>query len=344
MPTLFDSLIVNTLTLKNRVVLSPMCMYECKKEDGMLTPFHEAHYASRAIGQVGLILLEAAAITKQGRITKHDLGIWNDAQADKYRSLVTVLKDLGSSTGIQLAHAGRKAEDEPIAVAPSARPFSERYAVPKEMTLDEIQEVVHSFGQAAKRAEFAGFDVVEIHGAHGYLLNQFISPLTNYRIDAYGSASLETRYRIWKEVIHEVRHHFTGSVWMRISADEYSKDGTTREEFVTLVNWMQADGVEVVDVSTGGVVPVAPLHVYPGYQTSLAAYLKQQTGATIMTVGKLGDPALANYVIETNQSDLVALGRPLLRNPHWVYEAAKQLNQADFKPFNESYERGYVED
>ncbi|MFC6465118.1 NADH:flavin oxidoreductase/NADH oxidase [Marinilactibacillus sp. GCM10026970] len=343
MAKLFEPIQLNQLTLKNRIVMAPMCMYAVHKEDGELTNFHNAHYASRAIGGVGLIFLEAAAVSEEGRITNQDLGIYNENQTVKLTELVNTIHELGSKVGIQIAHAGRKAENAPNSVAPSALAYSDAYRTPDALSETGIEKVISDFKAAAKRAEKAGFDAIQIHAAHGYLINQFLSPLTNKRTDAYGAQSLENRFRILKEIIEQTKSVYTGNIWVRFSATDYDVDSTTLEEYDQINQWLKELEVDVVDVSTGGLLPRKPEAIYPGYQTKYARHFKEHSDLLISTVGKLGDPDLANYVLESGQADLVSLGRPLLRNPNWAASAAKTLHDQQFEPFNPSYGRGFDE-
>ncbi|WP_027108243.1 NADH:flavin oxidoreductase/NADH oxidase [Lacticigenium naphthae] len=340
---MFQSYESEKLSLKNRIVMAPMCMYEVEKEDGIVTPFHFTHYGARALGGVGLIIVEASAVTKEGRITKNDVGIWNDDQIPNLKELVEHVHDLGSKIGIQLAHAGRKAQDEPVSYAPSAIAFSEEYQTPQKLNYDEIKETVQKFKKAAERAEKANFDMVEIHAAHGYLLNQFLSPVTNKRDDGYGQNSLADRFCLLKEVVEEVKQSFSKSVWVRISGTDYVENSTTEEEFRQIVAWLKELGIDVLHVSSGGLCNVKPTKVYPGYQTKWATLFKKEIGIPVATVGKLGDPQLASFIIEDEQADFLALGRPLLRNPNWVNEAAIVLNEKSYEPYNHSYKRGMIE-
>lgn len=212
------------LSLKNRVVMPPMCMYEVKKEDGLPTAFHLTHYGARAIGGVGLIIQEATAVEPDGRLTKHDLGLWNDEQADALAKLVDQVHSFGAKMGVQLGHGGRKAADAPAPYAPSAIAYDDSYNAPQEMTLEDIARVKAAFVAAASRAHKAGYDMIELHGAHGYLINQFLEPLTNQRKDAYGG-SLENRFRFLKEIIEEVKGVFDKPIWVRLSVSAYDETG-----------------------------------------------------------------------------------------------------------------------
>lgn len=337
---LLEPITIGKLSLKNRVVMPPMCMYEVEKEDGIVTEFHKIHYGARAIGGVGLIIIEATAIEPRGRLTMNDLGLWNDSQVEKFTDLVALLHKFGSKVGVQLAHGGRKAITNEEPIAPSALRFNENYAIPKAMTIAEIQAIVQQFQAAAKRASDANVDMIEIHVAHGYLLNEFISPLTNKRDDMYGG-SLENRYRIVKEVIEAVKTVFDKSIWVRISANEYAENGTTMDEFVQIVSYMKEQGVELVDVSSGGVIDNPPRNLYPGYQVERATFIKEQTGMPVSVVGFLTDPKVGEFILRTNQADLIAVGRGLIANPNWILIAAEALREQDnFKMYNNSYERG----
>ena len=332
------------LSLKNRVVMAPMCTYEVKKEDGIITPFHFAHYGARAISGVSLIILEATSVVPEGRISNNDLGLWNDEQAVELKKLVDSLHYLGAKAGIQLAHAGRKAQDEAQPVAPSALAFNENFNTPIEMSKEEIKRTQVAFIEAAKRAVDAGFDMLELHGAHGYLINQFLSPAINQRTDEYGG-SLENRYRFAKEIIQGIREFYQGSLWIRLSLTDYveAPEQNTLEEWQQVARWLEADQVDCIDVSTGGVLntPVG-IPVHAGYQVSYATALKQAVKIPVAAVGLLGDAGLCEYVLQNQQADLVLQGRALLRNTNWLADAAEDLHDKNFKVFNASYERGQI--
>lgn len=332
------------LNLKNRVVMSPMCMYEVKKQDGVVTPFHFGHYGARAIGQVGLIIIEATGVTPDGRISSQDLGLWNDQQKTELKKLVDQLHYLGSQVGLQLNHAGRKAEDADYPLAPSAIAYNEEFATPNEMTLDEIQLVEQAFVDAVQRAVSAGVDMIELHGAHGYLMDQFLSPLTNQRTDQYGG-SLENRYRFVKEVVEKVRAIYQGPLWIRLSLTNYAdpKEQNSIEDFQQIGQWLEQAGINCLDISTGGLLdrqPNFPIHA--GYQTPFATKMKEAVTIPVATVGLLSDPGMCEYIVENQQADLVVLGRELLRNPNWLVEAANDLHDHDFKVYNHSYQRGQM--
>ncbi|MCU9613800.1 NADPH dehydrogenase NamA [Caldibacillus lycopersici] len=336
---LFEPYTIKNVTLPNRIVMSPMCMYSSNNEDGKVLNWHRTHYASRAVGQVGLIMVEATAVTAQGRITTKDLGIWDDQHIEGLTELVQLMKEHGSKTGIQLAHAGRKADLPSDIVAPSPIAFSDRYQTPKELTKSEIQEIVDAFQKAASRAKAAGFDVIELHGAHGYLLNQFLSPLTNKRSDEYGG-SLENRYRIIREVVDAVKSVWDGPLFVRISAAEYHEDGSKLDDFITIAGWLKEQGVDFIDVSTGGVVPNVKVPVYPGYQVKLAEKIRENAAIPVGAVGLITSPVQAEEILQNERADLVFIARELLRNPYWPYQAAKTLGHSLKAPV--PYERGWL--
>lgn len=342
MSLLLSPINIGKLSLKNRVVMSPMCMYEVKEKDGMITPFHFAHYGARAIANVGLIIIEATAVQPCGRITNYDLGLWNDSQAEKFTELVSSLHYLGSKVGVQLAHAGRKAEDAQPPVAPSAIAFNNTSSLPKALDIDEIKQVKDDFVKAAERAQQADVDVIEIHAAHGYLINQFLSPLTNQRQDKYGG-SLLNRYRLLQEITTEIRAIFSGSLWVRLSLTDYDHSGqqNSMEDWTQICQWLKRDGIDVIDVSTGGLLDKAPdLPIHGGYQTPFATAIKQAVDIPVATVGLLTSPTLAEYILQNQQADLIMEGRVLLRNINWLADAAKELHDHQYQPFNAAYQRG----
>ena len=335
---LFSPFQIKNMTLRNRVVMPPMCMYSA--ENGMPNAFHFTHYTSRAVGGVGLIIIEATGVMPNGRISDHCLGLWNDEQMHALTPLVSECRRLGAKVAIQLNHAGRKCEaDEPVILAPSAIPFDENSKTPHEMDESDCKNVVKAFRDAAERAEKAGFDAVEIHAAHGYLLSEFLSPLTNHRTDACGG-STENRCRLLIEVLkagHEVWPQ-EKPVLLRVSAEDYEPDGMHPDEMAKIVELVKPY-VDVLDVSTGGVVPTPPSALFPGYQVKIAEYLKQQTGLPTITVGLITEPHHAEEILCNERADLVALGRALLREPYWVMNAARALDVPYDWP--EPYQRGY---
>ncbi len=335
---LFSPFTIKDITLKNRIVMSPMCMYSSHNEDGHVENWHRTHYASRAVGQVGLIIVEATAVTPQGRISPQDLGIWSDEHVEGLQELVGLVKEHGAKIGIQLAHAGRKAELEGEIVAPSAISFNEQSKTPKEMTKAEIEETVEAFKKGAERAKKAGFDVIEIHGAHGYLINEYLSPLSNKRTDEYGGTA-ENRYRILREVIDAVKTVWDGPLFVRVSARDYHEDGLTPEDYITFAKWMKDQGVDLIDVSSGAVVP-AHINVYPGYQVPYSETIRNGAGISTGTVGLITSPIHAEEILQNERADLVFLARELLRDPYWPRTAAKELGVDIKAPVQ--YERGWM--
>lgn len=332
------------LSLKNRVVMPPMCMYEVKNEDGLPTAFHHVHYGARAIGGVGLIIQEATAVEPDGRLSNRDLGIWSDRQGRALADLVMELKSFGSKVGIQLSHGGRKAADAIQPIGPSAVGYSKEYQVPKEMTLDDIQRVQSAFVSAARRAQDAGYDMIEIHGAHGYLVNEFLEPLTNLRSDEYGG-TLENRFRFLKEIIEGVKTVFCGPIWVRLSATAYDETGTqnTLQDYQQIAKWLEELGVACLDISTGGLMDVKPnIPIYGGYQATFSAQIKQAVSIPVTTVGLLHNPELGEYLLQTGQADLIQVGRGLIRNVNWLADAAETLHDHNFQVYNNSYKRGQV--
>lgn len=335
---LFSPFTIKDVTLKNRIVMSPMCMYSSHNEDGHVQNWHRTHYTSRAVGQVGLIIVEATAVTPQGRISPQDLGIWSDDHIDGFQELVALGKEHGAKMGIQLAHAGRKAVLEGEILAPSALPFNEKMKTPKEMTKTDIADTVEAFKIGAERAAKAGFDVIEIHGAHGYLINEFLSPLSNKRIDEYGG-STENRYRLLREVIDAIKAVWNGPLLVRVSAHDYHKEGLTAEDYITFAEWMKEQDVDLIDVSSGAVVP-APIHVYPGYQVPYSETIKKGADISTGAVGLITSGIQAEEILQNDRADLVFLARELLRDPYWPRTAAKELGISIEAP--KQYERGWV--
>lgn len=343
MSLLFEPYTIKNLTLDNRIVMSPMCMYSAT-EEGVVTDWHLVHYGARAAGGVGLMILEATAVESRGRISPRDLGLWDDRHMEGLKKIVDFAHEQGCKVGIQLAHAGRKAELEEEIIAPSAIAFDEGWKLPREMSPEDIQAVVKAFGQAARRAREIGFDVIELHAAHGYLLNEFLSPLSNQRTDEYGG-SLDNRFRIVKEVIQEVRSEWPVDypLFARISAVDYvpegqEKQGITIEDSIQIASMMHEAGVDLIDVSSGAVLPVRPPSIYPGFQVQYAEQIKKETGIPTAAVGLITTPEQGEEIIGNERADLVLLGRELLRDPQWVlrvrhgkqmtYEGPEQYRRA----------------
>jgi len=311
------------LKLKNRVVMSPMCTHSADDE-GNITDWHRTHYSARALGQVGLIFLETLVVDRKGKIGEGDIGIWNDSHVEGLSRLVELLHSFGSKVGAQLGHAGRVANAAGVEhVGPSPIPFSESSVVPKELTADDIKRIVSLFGDAARRAAKAGFDVLEVHTAHGYLLNEFLSPLANVRTDQYGG-SPENRYRIVGEVIDEVKKHWSGPLFVRISSTDYAEGGNTPEAFLAYGKMMKEQGVDLIDCSSGGIAPVA-VRSYPNYQVPAAELLRSELDIATGAVGLIQTGRQAEEILQNERADLIFIGRQLLRDPFWVRSAADDL-------------------
>jgi NADPH2 dehydrogenase len=314
-----------------------MCMYSCPEQDGKANTWHFTHYTSRAVGGVGLIIVEASAVTPQGRISPEDLGIWSDEHVEGLQHLVRLSHEQDAKIGIQLAHAGRKAMVDGPIIAPSAIPFNEKMKTPEEMTVEEIRETVEAFRQGARRALEAGFDVIEIHGAHGYLINEFLSPLTNHRTDAYGG-SIEKRYQFLHEVIEAVKKEWNGPLFVRISANDYHPEGNTCDNYAEYSQWMKEQGVDLIDCSSGAVVP-AQIPVYPGYQVRYAEQIRKEAGIATGAVGMITHGVHAEEILQNERADFIILARELLRDPYWPRTAAQELDIEIAPP--KQYERGW---
>jgi 2,4-dienoyl-CoA reductase-like NADH-dependent reductase (Old Yellow Enzyme family) len=346
MSHLFEPLKLRDITLKNRIGIPPMCQYSA--QDGMAGEWHVIHYGSRAIGGAGLMILEATAVTPAGRISPGDLGLWQDEQIEPLARIAHQAREQGCVPAIQLAHAGRKAsvglgweaqrtlatsEGGWVPVAPSAVSFGEGYVAPHALTTDAISGVVTAFVDAAKRAVLAGFQAIELHAAHGYLLHQFLSPLSNLRTDAYGG-SFENRTRLVREVVAAVR-----AVWpdnlpllIRLSATDWVEGGWTADETVELCRALRTLGIDLADMSTAGLVPTAKIPVGPGFQTEFAARVRKEAGLPAAAVGLITSAAQADHIVRTGQADMVLVGREILRNPYWPLQAAQELRQIGVWP------------
>lgn len=330
---LFNTYQIKGLELKNRVVMPPMCQYSVTKKDGVATDWHYTHYVSRAIGGTGLIIVEMTDVEPDGRISDYDLGLWSDEQVPPLAKIVEDVHRYGAKIGIQIGHAGRKAEDADTPVAPSAIPFDENSKTPRELTTEEVKGMVEKFRLSARRAVQAGFDTIEIHGAHGYLIHQFLSPLTNKRTDEYG----QDRTLFAVEVIRAVKSEMPENMPLiiRISATEYVEDGYRIEDSIEFSKVFKEAGVDMIHVSSGGEGQIAAggrpgTHV--AYQVPLAREIKQNVDIPVIAVGRLEDAALANAVIGNEDADLVAVGRGMLKNPYWTINAAEQLKKETHIP------------
>ncbi len=322
MAGLFDPIQLKGVALKNRIAMSSMCQYQSEGKDGTPTDWHFIHYASRAIGGTGLVFLEMTNVEPRGRISEKCLGFWSEDQVPAYKRIAEACHKYDSKVGIQIAHAGRKSLIEGgDVVAPSAIRFNDRSPLPRELRKDEIEEIIDQFGKSARLAAKAGFDVIELHGAHGYLLQQFLSPLSNARKDEYGEWS-----RFPLEVIRTVKANMPEEMplVMRISAVEYSEGGYDFDYMLQMIPRFMEAGVDAFDVSTGGDGPAAPA-VFPAYQVKYAEAIRQAFRVPVMSVGRLEDPLVAESVIRNGQADLVVIGRGMLRNPYWAKEAGKAL-------------------
>ena len=357
MSLLFEPLTLRSTTFSNRIFLAPMCQYSCERKDGVPTDWHLVHLGSHAIGGFGLIITEATAVNAEGRISPQDTGIWNDEQQQQWQRINDFLHAQGSATGIQLAHAGRKAStyspfaessgSVPLehggwtAVAPSAEAFG-NYAVPRELTVADIDALVEDFRAAAVRADAADFDVVEIHAAHGYLLHQFLSPLSNHRTDGYGG-DFDGRTRLLREVVTAVRAAWPASkpLFVRFSGTDWTDGGWSLEDTIRASDLVAGLGADLIDVSSGGNVPHADIPVGPGYQVPLASGVKRATGLPVGAVGLITEPAQAERILSDGAADVVLLARAGLREPGWPQRAAHELGLAtDKAPYRPQYERG----
>ncbi|WLV25262.1 NADH:flavin oxidoreductase/NADH oxidase [Aciduricibacillus chroicocephali] len=331
MAKLTSSFELKNMKLKNRIVMSPMCQYSVEAEDGVPTDWHYVHYVSRAVGGAGLILVEAAAVDPEGRISSRDLGIWSDEQIPAYKKLVDEVHKHGAKIGIQLAHAGRKAEDAIQPVSASDTPLNVREGeeapkTPRALSTGEASGLVDKFKEAARRAVEAGFDTVEIHGAHGYLIHQFMSPSVNNRSDEYGKDLAKFGVDVTKAVKEVVPKDYP--VIMRMSAIEYEDGGYGLDHAIEIAKQFKTAGVDVFDVSTGGEGPPGKLKPgnYPGYQVPFAREFKKTLEVPVIAVGMLEDFSLAEAVIANGDADLAAIGRGMLNDPYWAIHAEKALD------------------
>ena len=351
MSHLFTPLTLRGTVVRNRAWVTPMCQYSAV--DGVPSDWHLVHLGSRAAGGAGLVLTEATAVSPDGRISPADTGIWTDQQADAWERITSFVRSQGATAGIQLAHAGRKASTYPPSggggyvdaadggwqtVAPSPLPFAD-LPTPKELTGEDLAGVVTAFTEAAARAAAAGFEVVEVHAAHGYLLHEFLSPLANERADGYGG-DLAGRARLLLEVVDGIR-----TVWpdqrpllVRFSATDWADGGWTVEETVEVSGWLAARGVDLIDVSSGGLVPHQRIESGPGYQVPFARAVRRGSGLPVAAVGLITEPVQAEQVLVEGSADAILLGRVELRDPYWPLRAAHQLGDAVSWP--EQYRRG----
>jgi len=343
MTHLFDSLSIRDVKFANRVFVSPMCEYS--SVDGYANDWHFVHLGSRAVGGAGLVFTEATAVVPEGRISPQDLGIWNDKHIEQLARIVHFIHEQGSVAGMQLAHAGRKAstrrpwegrgaipEDQggwKNVVAPSAIRFADDYPMPQVLTHSGIQEIIAAFATAARRACQAGFRVIEIHAAHGYLIHEFLSPLSNQRDDAYGG-SFENRTRLCREIVTAVRSSWPSGapLFVRISATDWVNGGWDIQQSVELARLLRELGADLIDCSSGGSVPYADIPIAPGYQTPFAQRIRQEAEIMTGAVGLITSPVQAEHIIATGQADAVIIAREFLRDPYWPLRASGELGHS----------------
>ena len=343
MPHLFDSFSIRDLEFSNRVFVSPMCQYS--SVDGYANDWHLVHLGSRAVGGAGLVLTEATAVLPEGRISPQDLGFWKDEHVDPLKRIVSFIHEQGSIAGMQLAHAGRKAstrrpwEGDGVVsgteggwqnvMAPSAIPFADNYPTPQALTVDGIQQVVRAFADAARRACDVGFRVIEIHAAHGYLIHEFLSPLSNHRDDTYGG-SFENRTRLIREIVTAVRSSWPkgAPLFVRISASDWVEGGWDLEQSIELARSLKQLGVDLIDCSSGGTMPHAKIPAGPGYQTPFAQRIRHEAEILTGAVGMITSPVQAEQIIGTGQADAILIAREFLRDPYWPLRVATELGQS----------------
>ena len=337
---LFTPLTLRSVTLRNRIMVSPMCQYS--SEDGFATDWHLVHLGTRAVGGAGLVMTEATAVQPRGRISPHDLGIWKDEHLPMLRRITEFVRRHGAVAGMQIAHAGRKASVDvpwnggaPVPEAqggwtplgPSAIPYADGSPVPQVLSEGEIQGLVNEFAEAARRARRAGFEVVELHFAHGYLVHEFLSPLSNTRTDRYGG-SFENRARLAREITRAVRAAWPDDLplFARISASDWAPGGWDIDDSVQLSAALKQDGVDLVDCSSGGNIHTAKFSAGPGYLAPYAERIRREAAVPTAAVGFITSPQQADHVLRSGQADLVVMARQLLREPYWPLRAAAELH------------------
>ena len=355
---LFEPITLRGLTVRNRIWLPPMDTYSASACDGKPTPFHYQHYVSRAMGGFGMVVVEATAVAPEGRISPCDLGLWDDAQMDAWRWIVSDAKKTGAALAVQLNHAGRKGSTGCFSlgfqgasvprefggwqtVAPSAKAFGE-YAVPRELTVDEIHAIVGRFRDAAWRAAQVGFDAVQVHAAHGYLLSQFLDPLVNEREDEYGG-SFENRIRIVVEVVDAIRAVIPDDmpVLVRVSATDWAAGGWDLDQTVSLAKVLKKHGVDMIDVSTGGIIADVTVPVKPKYQVPFSEQVRSRADVSTTAVGLITKPKQAEKVLKSGAADVIEIGRAALRDPYWPLRAADKLGvPVEEAPYQPQYVRG----
>lgn len=340
MSILFSPLRLRGIEFKNRIFLSPMCQYS--SEEGMPTDWHLVHLGSHAVGGVSLVMVEATGVSPEGRISPWDSGIWSDRHVQAFKRITAFIEGQGAVPGIQLAHAGRKAStdvpwrgEKPLAIneggwqplAPSPIPFGDTSPVPHEMTKEDLKEVISQFVAGTRRSMEAGFKVIEIHMAHGYLLHEFLSPISNQRMDEYGG-SLQNRARFPLSAAKAVRESWPSGLplFVRISCTDWVEGGWNLAQSVEFSRGLKEIGVDLIDCSSGGLVPHAKIPVGPGYQTPFAAEIRSRVGIATGTVGLITHPVQAEQILSTGQADVIFIARELLRDPYWPLHASKTLN------------------
>ncbi len=339
MSELFSSIKIRSVELKNRIAVSPMCQYS--SHDGLPSDWHLVHLGSRAVGGAALVFTEATAVSPEGRISPDDAGIWSSKHAEAYKRITSFIKEQNSIPAIQLAHAGRKAstfspwkgtgavqlnEGGWQTVAPSSISFAENYPSPKEMNKQDIQTVIDQFKSAAERSIEAGFQIIELHMAHGYLIHEFLSPLSNLRRDEYGG-SLENRCRLAIEIIRNVRNVIPEEMplMVRISSTDWAENGWDIKQSIKLAEWLKDSGVDLIDCSSGGNIAKVSIPVGPGYQIPFSEEIRKKVNILTAGVGLITSPEQAENIIRTGQADLVVLAREMLRNPYWPLYASEKL-------------------
>ena len=345
MSFLFQPIEIGTAKIRNRVFVAPMCQYSSQGNDGHPTDWHLVHLGTRAVGGAGLVMFEATAVNPVGRISPQDLGIWSDDHIDSFSRIVKFIKGQGSSPAIQLAHAGRKASHESPWLGgdmlmpdvggweidgPSAIAYDDSWSVPNELTLEGIDGIIEDFVSAAQRSISAGFEVIELHLAHGYLACEFMSPLSNSRTDRYGG-SLNDRCRFAVDIASAVRNVIPEGMPLiaRISATEYMQDGWNLNDSIELSGWLKDVGVDMIDCASGGNAAKQELDPYPGYQVPFAKRIKDEVGILTGAVGLLTDPYQCEQTLRSGDADVILLGRELLRNPYWALSAQVTLDNED---------------
>lgn len=354
MTKLFEALTIRDLTVRNRAWVAPMCQYSAEDRDGVPTEWHLVHYGARAAGGAGLVIVEATAVSPEGRISPWDTGIWNDEQVDGWAYILDFMHSQGAAVGVQLAHAGRKASiyrewsghgTVPISdggwqtVSSTDEAFT-GYEAPRRLETAEVSDVVKDFVKAARRAQDAGFDVIEIHAAHGYLIHQFLSPLTNKRTDIYGG-ELENRARILIEIVEGIRAEVGEGmpILIRFSATDYVEGGWDEEQTSIVAKWCAEAGADLFDISTGGLVTGVKIPSGPGYQVPIAEYVADRVDEPVAVVGQITTATQAEEILQRGNVDVIMLGRAELRDPMWPLRAAHELGvEVDYWP--KQYSRG----